>query len=736
MIIINPSDIIETPELKLLNNNSYGNVSTTLHKVYESEDNKVDLSITLDLSSLWDSDDTTFDNITFSNLSNTNISGEIRDGDDLVAKIYDLRTYIGGKSVDNINNINSKYIENVYKQLRIEIFKDFVDIQKINQIQARYNLEHQYFTWEGGVVFEQFKDVVNKNAYSSNPTSTVVDNFLQLEYKTPTITRDQREVPINYTISETEETFVIEVDVSVQEISTDHKWYFAKKIEAGRHCRQVINLDFYSVALENDVDPDKTTAVFDESLSTFDLPNNELTQKGAKYNNYDLFEANATDIIRNYKNGRQTIRLRCKVKEYADEKEYLQIDPKNGETFEIGDIVCPYVSKGGYSVPLSIYADGTARTFKVSKSELVYDKGKVYTEIEAKESVPFILSINTNTAKVYRNGSLLQNGDFIYEGDTLNIYSGNEYLVASNKVISPNSSDNIYVTSSVFVEVINGLIDFETMSVIYTWNELIERGYLVSDGTGIESFNSNLQGTLYIPATIDSIYGEAFANSNVTRVNIPSSVTYIGDYAFTGCNNLQSVVISGVVSEFGNEIFSGCSNLKVVDMSSEGITRVQYGMFLNCTSLTDIYLPYSVRVIDDYAFSGCTSLTNVNEIMRRNLTRIGSYAFSGCGITGELDIYSPALTTIGEYAFENCTGITACYMPEGSLTRIDEGAFYNCSNILNYYATGWSTVPTLSASNVFYNINSNCKFYVSSSIYNQIISAPNWSTYQSYIVST
>ena len=45
MIIINPSDIINNPNLELINQNAYGKVHTTLHNVYQSQDDKADISL-------------------------------------------------------------------------------------------------------------------------------------------------------------------------------------------------------------------------------------------------------------------------------------------------------------------------------------------------------------------------------------------------------------------------------------------------------------------------------------------------------------------------------------------------------------------------------------------------------------------------------------------------------------------------------------------------------------------
>ena len=54
------------------------------------------------------------------------------------------------------------------------------------------------------------------------------------------------------------------------------------------------------------------------------------------------------------------------------------------------------------------------------------------------------------------------------------------------------------------------------------------------------------------------------------------------------------------------------------------------------------------------------------------------------------------------------------------------GAFYNCHSVMEYDFTACVEVPSLD-SDAFYNINPNCKIKVPASLYNDWISATNWS---------
>ena len=55
------------------------------------------------------------------------------------------------------------------------------------------------------------------------------------------------------------------------------------------------------------------------------------------------------------------------------------------------------------------------------------------------------------------------------------------------------------------------------------------------------------------------------------------------------------------------------------------VTSIGYGAFNDCTSLTSVTIPNSMKVIGDYAFAGCSSLTSVT--IPNSETIIGLNAF-------------------------------------------------------------------------------------------------------------
>ena len=170
--------------------------------------------------------------------------------------------------------------------------------------------------------------------------------------------------------------------------------------------------------------------------------------------------------------------------------------------------------------------------------------------------------------------------------------------------------------------------------------------------------------------------------SNLTSLEIPSSVTAIGEEAFSG-TGLTSMALPSTVETIGFGAFSNCSNLASVTLP-EGLTIISDYLFSRCPVLTGIAIPSSVTSIGNYAFSHCAGLTDFS--MPASLISIGSSAFTRC--TGLTEVVVPnAVTTIGSSAFMGCTGLTSVTLPS-SLTAINYNTFSGCSNLTGIMIPG------------------------------------------------
>ena len=168
----------------------------------------------------------------------------------------------------------------------------------------------------------------------------------------------------------------------------------------------------------------------------------------------------------------------------------------------------------------------------------------------------------------------------------------------------------------------------------------------------------------------------SFRNQNIKSYVIPSSVTSIGNHAFSGCDSLSEIVIPSSVTSIGDHAFSGCDSLSEIVIPSS-VTNIGKGAFLWCSSLSEIVIPSSVTSIGDSAFSVCHSLSEI--VIPSSVTSIGKGAFSGCSSLSEIVIPS-SVTSIGDSAFSVCHSLSEIVIPS-SVTSIGKGAFSGCSSL-------------------------------------------------------
>ena len=181
---------------------------------------------------------------------------------------------------------------------------------------------------------------------------------------------------------------------------------------------------------------------------------------------------------------------------------------------------------------------------------------------------------------------------------------------------------------------------------------------ITSIGNGAFSDCKSLTN-INIPNTVKSIGDDAFVDCNsLISITIPSSVIAIGMNPFRGCHadlkneskafiyehnvlfdrdktaiisyraKEANYVIPDSVISIGDFAFSECNSLTSI-IIPDSVTSIGYSTFSECKSLTNINIPDSVTSIGDFAFSGCDSLTSIN--IPNGVTNIGQGAFKNCG---------------------------------------------------------------------------------------------------------
>ena len=127
-------------------------------------------------------------------------------------------------------------------------------------------------------------------------------------------------------------------------------------------------------------------------------------------------------------------------------------------------------------------------------------------------------------------------------------------------------------------------------SVVFKVNMVV-----CSNKDDIASLESDIDPELLLVVEIPNhemqvIERAAFQQCHVlAKLNIPDSVTHIGDFSFEGCVCLESLTIP------------------------DSVTGIGIGAFRNCNSLASLTLSNSVTHIGNFAFQNCSSLVQLRD---------------------------------------------------------------------------------------------------------------------------
>lgn len=325
--------------------------------------------------------------------------------------------------------------------------------------------------------------------------------------------------------------------------------------------------------------------------------------------------------------------------------------PNDGDLYENDGVYSNYLDLSGNQVgDYSYYAQYTVN-------------GKTYTS-------------DTVTVRVYRQFTEQELADMQKITDTLNaLINSEEYAALSVEKKVKALSDRINSLAEVDETLGYALVDadsirYNNVTYQFEFKDYIGLNYVyyaytipntdatdnsaftyVNHGDSIEitGFDNSVSDVV-IPSEIEglpvtAISVGAFYLSTITSIEVPDSVTSIGEMAFLGCTSLKSVKLSTGVAKIDKNAFGSCSALQEIQVAKDNP---------NFSSLNGVLYSKKQDTLVIYP----AAKTDAAYIIPSGVTSVAMYAFSENPYLETLTIPN-SLTKVGDSAFYNCKNLHA-----------------------------------------------------------------------------
>lgn len=325
--------------------------------------------------------------------------------------------------------------------------------------------------------------------------------------------------------------------------------------------------------------------------------------------------------------------------------------PNDGDLYENDGVYSNYLDLSGNQVgDYSYYAQYTVN-------------GKTYTS-------------DTVTVRVYRQFTEQELADMQKIMDTLNaLINSEEYAALSVEKKVKALSDRINSLAEVDETLGYALVDadsirYNNVTYQFEFKDYIGLNYVyyaytipntdatdnsaftyVNHGDSIEitGFDNSVSDVV-IPSEIEglpvtAISVGAFYLSTITSIEVPDSVTSIGEMAFLGCTSLKSVKLSTRVAKIDKNAFGSCSALQEIQVAKDNP---------NFSSLNGVLYSKKQDTLVIYP----AAKTDAAYIIPSNVTSVAMYAFSENPYLETLTIPN-SLIKVGDSAFYNCKNLRA-----------------------------------------------------------------------------
>jgi hypothetical protein len=282
-------------------------------------------------------------------------------------------------------------------------------------------------------------------------------------------------------------------------------------------------------------------------------------------------------------------------------------------------------------------------------------------------------------------------------------WEDNTHLDIESQLSGDPSTDALYVVTQASQQ-INGASTngkaYATAFIpgqaeIWVVNNLDHTTSPISDWSGYTSYaNLKVIGTWDSEKAPVLKYISSNSFTHVSLSNI-SGLTSVPNSFFYSNYVITQVDLPETITEIGEEAFQSCFNMSTLNLPNQ-ITTFNYGALYGCRALTIENLPQSTTSLGGNAFANC----KIAFKSMPNVTKVGNYIFHFSTFTGDASFEWPSSATdnngsytipVGTFSNSNIASIT---IPE-NIIAIDDQAFQFCTSLTTIICKG-SYAPTIS----------------------------------------
>ena len=242
------------------------------------------------------------------------------------------------------------------------------------------------------------------------------------------------------------------------------------------------------------------------------------------------------------------------------------------------------------------------------------------------------------------------------------------------------------------------------------WFKSIDGVLFTKDASTLVQFPAAKCSEYIVPEGTKVIGPDAFYQSELVSIALPSTIGQLGYDAFGYCKNLISIDLPAGLLSISEYAFDHCTALTSVNIN-RGIESIGSHAFNYCISLTNIVLPEGIAIIGDQAFDHCVYLESVT--IPSTVVEFGQNIFNYCKKLTDVYAYMPSPFDINENNFpEEVYNNAVLHVPSGSESAYANAGGWKRFTSINGDLTFIDPNLTFSASDIFVRPGNTCELVV------------------------